>query len=43
MYKICKKDYNTNNYNYNIVNYKALKERRYLYDLVKCGNYISIN
>ena len=43
IYKIYKKDHNTNNHIYNIVNYKALKERRCLYDLVKYGNYISIN
>ena len=34
-----KKDYNTNNQIYNIINYKALKERRCLHDFVKCGNH----
>ena len=43
IYKICKKDYNINDHIYNIVNYKALKGRRCLYNLVKCGNYISIS
>ena len=43
IYKIYKKDYNINNYNHNIINYKALKGRRCLHDLVKCDNYININ
>ena len=43
MCKIYKKDYNTDNYSYNIVNYKVLKERRCLHDLVKYDKYISIN
>ena len=43
IYKICEKDYNINNYIYNVINYKALKGRRCLHDLVKCGNYTSIN
>ena len=43
IYKIYEKDYNINNYIYNIVNYKALKKRRCLHDLVKYGNYININ
>ena len=43
IYKIYKKDYNTNNYIYNIINYKVLKGRRCLYDLVKYGNYINIS
>ena len=42
IYKIYKKDYNINNHIYNIVNYKALKRRRYLHDLVKYDNYTSI-
>ena len=42
IYKIYGKDYNTNNYIYNIVNYKVLKGRRCLYDLIKYGNYINI-
>ena len=41
--KICGKDYHTNDYIYNILTYKARKGRRYLHDLVKCGNYISID
>ena len=43
IYKIYKKDYNINNHIYNIVNYKALKKRRYLYDLIKYDNYTNIN
>ena len=42
IYKICGKDYYTNNYTYNILIYKARKKRRCLYDLVKCDNYISM-
>ena len=43
IYKIYEKDYYTNNYTYNILTYKTRKNKRYLYDLVKYGNYISIN
>ena len=43
MCEICGKDYYINNYIYNILIYKARKERRCLYDLVKCGNYINIS
>ena len=42
IYKIYKKDYNINNHIYNVVNYKVLKKRRCLYDLIKYGNYINI-
>ena len=42
IYKIYEKDYYTNNYTYNILTYKARKKRKYLHDLVKCGNYINI-
>ena len=40
--KICGRDHHTNDYTYNILTYKARKGRRYLYDLIKYGNYISI-
>ena len=43
IYKIYEKDYHINNYTYNILTYKARKKKRYLYDLIKCGNYISID
>ena len=43
IYKICGRDYYTNNYTYNILTYKARKRRRCLYDLVKYGNYINIS
>ena len=43
IYKICGKDYYTNNYTYNIIIYKDKKKRRCLYDLIKYGNYININ
>ena len=39
IYKIYGRDHHTNNHTYNILIYKARKERRCLYDLVKCGNY----
>ena len=42
IYKICGKDYDTNNHTCNILIYKARKKRRYLHDLVKCGNYTNI-
>ena len=42
IYKICGRDYYTNNYICNILIYKARKGRRCLYDLVKYDNYISI-
>ena len=42
IYKIYGRDYYTNNYTYNILTYKVRKRRKYLYDLIKCGNYISI-
>ena len=43
IYKIYKKDYDINNYIYNIINQKALKGRRCLHDLVKYDSYININ
>ena len=43
MCEIYGKDHNINNHMYNVITYKGKKERRYLYDLVKYGNYISIN
>ena len=42
IYKICGKNYYINNYTYNILIYKVRKKRKYLYDLIKCGNYINI-
>ena len=42
IYKIYGRDYYTNNHIYNILTYKARKGRKYLLDLVKYGNYISI-
>ena len=42
IYKIYKKDHNTNNHIYNIINYKASKRKRCLYDLIKYGNYINM-
>ena len=42
IYKICEKDYYTNNYTYNILIYKVRK-KRCLYDLVKYGNYTNIS
>ena len=44
-FSICKiygRDYHTNDYTCNILTYKARKERRCLYDLIKYGNCISI-
>ena len=43
IYKICGRDYYTNDYTYNILIYKARKGKRCLYDLVKYGNYTSIS
>ena len=43
IYKICGRDYHINNYIYNILIYKARKEKRCLQDLVKYGNYINIS
>ena len=40
--KICGRDYYTDDYTCNMLTYKVRKKRRYLYDLVKYGNYISI-
>ena len=40
--EICGRDYHINDYICNILIYKARKERRCLYDLVKCDNYISM-
>ena len=42
IYKIYGRDHHTNDYIYNILTYKARKKRRYLHDLVKYDNYISI-
>ena len=42
IYKIYKKDYNTNNYIYNLINNKAPKEKKYLHDLIKYDNYTNI-
>ena len=41
--KICGRDYHINNYTCNILIYKARKEKRCLYDLVKYDNYTSID
>ena len=43
IYKIYGRDYYTNKYIYNILIHKARKGKRCLYELVKCGNYTSIN
>ena len=43
IYIIYGKDHNINNYKYNIMTYKTQKRRRYLHDLVKYENYISIS
>ena len=43
IYKIYEKNYHTNNHTYNILTYKARKKRRYLHDLIKYDNYISIS
>ena len=43
IYKIYGKNYYINNYTYNILICKARKKRRYLYDLIKYGNYTNIN
>ena len=43
IYKIYERDYHTNNYTCNILIYKARKERKYLYDLIKYDNYINIS
>ena len=40
--KICGKDHHTNDYTCNMLIYKARKKKRYLYDLIKYDNYISI-
>ena len=42
IYEIYGRDYYTNNHIYNILTYKVRKKKRYLYDLVKYGNYINI-
>ena len=42
IYEICGKDHHINNYTYNVIIYKNKKEKRCLYDLVKCENYTSM-
>ena len=42
IYEICGKDHHTNNYTCNVIIYKGKKGRKYLYDLVKYGNCISM-
>ena len=42
IYEIYEKDYYTNNYTCNMIIYKGKKGRKYLYDLIKYGNYTSI-
>ena len=42
IYEIYEKDYYINNYTYNIIICKDKKKRKYLYDLVKYGNYTNI-
>ena len=43
IYEIYGKDHYTNNYTYNMIIYKDKKGKRYLYDLIKYGNYTNIN
>ena len=43
IYEIYGRDHHTNNHIYNILTYKVRKERRCLYDLIKCDNYINIS
>ena len=43
IYEIYEKDHHINNYTYNVIIYKSKKKKRYLYDLIKYGNYISIS
>ena len=43
IYEIYEKNYYTNNHTYNMITYKDKKKKRYLYDLIKYENYISIN
>ena len=40
IYIIYKKDYIIDNYNYNMLNYKSQKRKRYIYDLIKYNNYV---
>ena len=42
IYEICEKDHHTNNHTYNVITYKSKKRRKYLHDLIKYRNYISM-